>query len=302
VTVKPFCAGTDFLRMTGQKADVGPSEYVPLSFGMFPPPLTLLEHLYELGYQDMETWLERHLDERLEQLRAKGADQQEDLPPVTFDCENDGMLWHKEVLQRVPVKWADMLKSRKFLDDKDPVVLHQGKLELEALLFFVEQNGQEVQRHEVADSLAARWMVLTDLDLQWRAAENADAENPGADEQEKVEWMIREMQGAVGNEASREKFIHRLTSGRVHLSWISDATVDLGCHKCSVDTPERHFIVSTVNYSLVLRAASHEEAVAWTTALQDALAATRDYVPKGSKVKGNEDPLSSTEASLIDKE
>ena len=39
-----------------------------MSFGVFPPPLTLLEHLYELGYQDMETWLQSHLDERLSGL------------------------------------------------------------------------------------------------------------------------------------------------------------------------------------------------------------------------------------------
>jgi hypothetical protein len=42
---------------------------VPMSFGVFPPPLTLLEHLYELGYQDMETWLQNHLDERLSALK-----------------------------------------------------------------------------------------------------------------------------------------------------------------------------------------------------------------------------------------
>ena len=36
-------------------------------------------------------------------LRAQASP---DLPDVSFTCQNDGMLWYKEVLQRVPVKWA----------------------------------------------------------------------------------------------------------------------------------------------------------------------------------------------------
>ena len=75
ITVKPFCAGMDVLHLTGHRADVGPSEYVPASFGIFPPPVTLLEHLYELGYQDMETWLHRHLHDRTRQV-ATAAEQQ----------------------------------------------------------------------------------------------------------------------------------------------------------------------------------------------------------------------------------
>ena len=51
-----------------------------------------------------------------------------------------------------------------------------------------------------------------------------------------------------------------------------------------------------VNYSLTLRADSHDDAVAWTSALRDALAATRDYDPKAGKVK--EKP----QAPQIDKE
>ena len=138
ITVKPFSDGIDVFSFTGQRSDVGPSEYapghlcslshcdlktfyvhwpaacsimfhhfpmishvilhlhnlnimfpqtnlpkvtsqgakppqasvqVPMSFGVFPPPLTLLEHLYELGYQDMETWLQNHLEERLSALK-----------------------------------------------------------------------------------------------------------------------------------------------------------------------------------------------------------------------------------------
>merc|ERR1719331_1385419 len=33
--------------------DVRPTEFVPSAFGLFPPPVTMLRHLYELGYQDM---------------------------------------------------------------------------------------------------------------------------------------------------------------------------------------------------------------------------------------------------------
>eukprot|EP00440_Ansanella_granifera_P001198 gb/GFBE01001290.1/.p1 GENE.gb/GFBE01001290.1/~~gb/GFBE01001290.1/.p1 ORF type:complete len:131 (+),score=34.71 gb/GFBE01001290.1/:1-393(+) len=40
VRVKPFCDGIDLLGFTGARSDVGPSEYVPGSFGVFPPPLT----------------------------------------------------------------------------------------------------------------------------------------------------------------------------------------------------------------------------------------------------------------------
>ena len=74
ITVKPFCAGVDVLKLTGQRADVGPSEFVPGSFGVFPPPRTLLQHLYELGYRDTETWLQLHLEERLQEVAEKNAD------------------------------------------------------------------------------------------------------------------------------------------------------------------------------------------------------------------------------------
>ena len=79
ITVKPFSDGADLFRLTGQKADVGPSEYVPMSFGVFPPPLTLLEHFYELGYRDMESWLEEHLEERMSNLQSDQAWSSNDL-------------------------------------------------------------------------------------------------------------------------------------------------------------------------------------------------------------------------------
>lgn len=70
ITVKPFSDGVDIFKVTGTKADVGPSEYVPMSFGIFPPPRTLLDHLYELGYRDMDSWLQSHLEERISHLNS----------------------------------------------------------------------------------------------------------------------------------------------------------------------------------------------------------------------------------------
>ncbi|CAE7838862.1 PNPLA4 [Symbiodinium sp. CCMP2592] len=295
ITVKPFCAGVDVLKLTGQRADIGPSEFVPGSFGVFPPSQTLLRHLYELGYRDTETWLQLHLEERLQEVAEKNAQSDAeadlpDLPPVAFSCENEGMLWHKEVLQRVPVKWADMLNSRNFLADKTPQIRRQGMLELSDLSF-VGPDGQTTEAAPWEVTGVRRWMVLTELDMRWQESEQVNAESHD-EEQQRVEWMIRELQvpaAPAGSQASQEAFLHRLTCGRVHLSWISDAYIDEHCRRCSVDTPERHFVVSTVNYSLTLRAASHEDAVAWTTALQDAIAETRDYDPeaKAGKSKGS---------------
>lgn len=296
ITVKPFCAGVDVLKLTGQRADIGPSEFVPGSFGVFPPPRTLLQHLYELGYRDTETWLQLHLEERLRDV-AKTAEEEADLPPVAFSCENEGMLWHKEVLQRVPVKWADMLNSRNFLADKTPQIRRQGMLEL-ADLSFVGPDGQTAEAAPWEVTGVRRWMVLTELDMRWQESEKENADLSHDEDQQRVEWMIQELQvpsvSAGSKQGSQEAFLRRLTCGRVHLSWISDAYIDEHCRRCSVDTPERHFVVSTVNYSLTLRAASHEDAIAWTTALQDAIAETRDYDPWAAKGK--------SKGSTIDKE
>merc|ERR1712054_385072 len=69
----------------------------------------MLEHLYELGYADMEHWIENELDGHIE---AMGADacSKEELPPVEFTCQNSGMSWYNEVLKKVPVDWFDVIK------------------------------------------------------------------------------------------------------------------------------------------------------------------------------------------------
>ena len=67
----------------------------------------------------------------------------------------------------------------------------------------------------------------------------------------------------------------------------TDRFQQLSCGQMQTERPE-------VNYSLTLRAASHEDAIAWTTALQDAIAETRDYDPWAAKGK--------SKGSTIDKE
>ena len=36
------------------------------------------------------------------------------------------------------------------------------------------------------------------------------------------------------------------SKGKIHLSWIQGAFVDSKCNKCSLDMPERHFVINTV--------------------------------------------------------
>ncbi|CAK9062127.1 Patatin-like phospholipase domain-containing protein 4 (Protein GS2) [Durusdinium trenchii] len=247
ITVKPFSDGVDIFKVTGTKADVGPSEYVPMSFGIFPPPRTLLDHLYELGYRDMDSWLQSHLEERISHLNSD----QEDLPSTDFTCTNNGMLWHKEVLQRVPVKWADML-SKNFLSDNAAKVLKEGPLEISS---FRPLAGGDARSQEVA---VKRWVTLTEIDLQWR--EDSDTKTSLEEES----WIS-------GLQAAGElKALLRLKGGKIHLSWIQRAFVDDKCNKCSEDMPERHFVINTVNYSLVLTAPNHADAATWVNAMGQA--------------------------------
>lgn len=66
---------------------------------------------------------------------------QEDLPEMDFKCPNDGMLWYKEVLQRVPVKWADMLNSKNFLATNQPKLLKEGLNSLNSTCFVIFLKG-----------------------------------------------------------------------------------------------------------------------------------------------------------------
>ncbi|CAJ1333172.1 unnamed protein product [Effrenium voratum] len=281
ISVKPFCAGIDVFKVTGERADVGPSEYVPMSFCVFPPPRTMLEHLYELGYQDMETWLERHLEERLQSLDSQAAQASPDLPDVSFTCQNDGMLWYKEVLQRVPVKWADMLKSKSWLADNAPKVLHEGMLEISAC-----RHAQNTKA-EAAESVAIkRWVSLTEIDFHLTCKDQ-----DGDEETANAEWL------STLPATGELKLLSRSKGGRIHLSWIQDALLDDACNYCSEDTPEKHFVIRTVNYSLVLKASSHSDATAWVAAVKSAVAAVAAvYEPEPAPIETPAVP------SLSDKE
>mmetsp|Transcript_1177 Transcript_1177/g.2607 ORF Transcript_1177/g.2607 Transcript_1177/m.2607 type:complete len:696 (-) Transcript_1177:129-2216(-) len=126
VTVKSF---SDGLNLASGRADVAPTEFVPGTWGLLPPAAATVDHLFELGYRDMEAWLDQHLAERLEKVQASEAqrvapadrsvDSAEassqaaasetnvDLPPVSFTCEDHGMEWLTEVLEVVPITLSE---------------------------------------------------------------------------------------------------------------------------------------------------------------------------------------------------
>eukprot|EP00435_Cladocopium_sp_Y103_P034106 s635_g8.t1 len=116
---------------------------------------------------------------------------------------------------------------------------------------------------------------LTELDFQWR--EEKDAGETTKEEVPNSEWIS-------GLAAAAELKTILRSKGRIHLSWIQRAFVDDKCNKCSVDMPERHFVINTVNYSLIFAAINAEEANKWVSALKQAL------------------PEETADASLMDKE
>lgn len=56
--------GWDVIGVSGVKPDIAPSELVPVNWGVYPPDTATIDHLFELGYRDMEAWLDANLDER----------------------------------------------------------------------------------------------------------------------------------------------------------------------------------------------------------------------------------------------
>uniref|UniRef100_A0A6U6JA34 PNPLA domain-containing protein n=1 Tax=Zooxanthella nutricula TaxID=1333877 RepID=A0A6U6JA34_9DINO len=111
VTLKPFSDGGDILGASGRKADICPTEFVPMRWIAMPPSERTMQHLFELGYRDMEAWLDLHLEDHVEKVRASGKAPaiSEELPPVEFVCADDGMRWYDEVLAAVPVKMQEQL-------------------------------------------------------------------------------------------------------------------------------------------------------------------------------------------------
>eukprot|EP00913_Durusdinium_trenchii_P005455 g5083.t1 len=117
-------------------------------------------------------------------------------------------------------------------------VLKEGPLEISS---FRPLAGGDARSQEVA---VKRWVTLTEIDLQWR--EDSDTKTSLEEES----WIS-------GLQAAGElKALLRLKGGKIHLSWIQRAFVDDKCNKCSEDMPERHFVINTVNYSLVIGALS----------------------------------------------
>jgi len=118
IKVKPFCDGLH-LGATGQSGDVRPTEYIPESSAMFPPSVSMLQHLYELGYQDMENWIENELSSRLDAIESDpvGAQVGWDLEPVEYKSKSEGMSWYDDVLKKVPIGWIDMMKHTFYADD-----------------------------------------------------------------------------------------------------------------------------------------------------------------------------------------
>jgi hypothetical protein len=113
ITLKPFTDGFDVVHLTGRTPDIAPSEFVPLNYAVYPPGPVMLEHLFELGYRDAEAWLDDHLEERMQEVRAASSGTaEEDLPPVEFTCPDDGMDWYEKVVATLPMRVRDQVRQR----------------------------------------------------------------------------------------------------------------------------------------------------------------------------------------------
>merc|ERR1712139_346040 len=93
----------------GRRPDVSPTEWVPLAQVAKPHDAVSVDHLYELGYRDMESWLDENLTQRLAQLSPWTGP---DLPPIEFTSANNGMEWHKKLLDALPVTFKDQVLKR----------------------------------------------------------------------------------------------------------------------------------------------------------------------------------------------
>merc|ERR1712061_13683 len=103
ITVKPFSDGWASPKLVGLPADVSPTEWVPVAFGAKPHDAVSVDHLYELGYRDMESWLDTHLEEHIAKLRSSKITPVPELPPVEFTNTNEGMEWYDRVVETIPV-------------------------------------------------------------------------------------------------------------------------------------------------------------------------------------------------------
>jgi hypothetical protein len=134
VKVKPF---SDGLGIFGGKSELMTSELVPSVFGLYPAPLHDQDHLYELGFQDAEMWVEDYLDRTIRRINAAPKEKAPkhrdvpDKPPVSFTCEDDGVAWQEKVNRAVPVEWTDMKDENHFHEQAEAKPFAEGILAVE---------------------------------------------------------------------------------------------------------------------------------------------------------------------------
>eukprot|EP00933_Yihiella_yeosuensis_P005980 TRINITY_DN11059_c4_g1_i1.p1 TRINITY_DN11059_c4_g1~~TRINITY_DN11059_c4_g1_i1.p1 ORF type:complete len:447 (-),score=78.76 TRINITY_DN11059_c4_g1_i1:147-1319(-) len=292
ITVKPFCDGIDIFSLTGRRADIGPSEYVTGAMCFFPAPEPLLRHLYELGYQDAQQWLDSNLDERVADLKKTAestdkenskdtaslsdnmqnyAKQADERPEIDWGCANDGMLWYDELLTKVPVAWKDMVKGKKFYEKQEPPkILNEGDLELDSLHFYDKgKNGKPELKHKVEKAGISRWVTLTSQDIKWRESKDDKPEDrptsadAAGENDQNLAWMVRGLKvaGAVG--ADQKTILQRAKRGRVHLTWIQDVELN-----SKIPT---QVLIRTAHYSLTFKAPSKEDAFTWSQSIKNAV-------------------------------
>eukprot|EP00929_Paragymnodinium_shiwhaense_P007892 TRINITY_DN111814_c0_g1_i1.p1 TRINITY_DN111814_c0_g1~~TRINITY_DN111814_c0_g1_i1.p1 ORF type:complete len:642 (+),score=95.73 TRINITY_DN111814_c0_g1_i1:86-2011(+) len=279
ITVKPFTAeGLDVLGLTGRRPDVGPTEYVPSSFGGFPPAETMLDHLYELGYRDMEAWLDQFLEERVQKIAESAPESvPRGLPEVQeeFHCDNNGMLWIEDLMSKVPLDWKDMIKGRNFHKDLKQGIkpVHEGWLTLEEVSYYGMDETGKPQVKQSVPAQVRRWASLSKVDLRWREKDVTDEASEAAAAQddlddESLEEMMRGLVGSGALHGSQERLVQRAKHGRIHNSWINGVDSD--------PVARERLLLKTSNYVVTLRAESAAEADAWRGAVEKELRALHD--------------------------
>ncbi|KAK9806909.1 hypothetical protein WJX72_007180 [[Myrmecia] bisecta] len=66
------------------RADIKPSEYVPMWWALYPPSPDKLKHVYELGYKDAKAWIRAHGRERLGIMRRSSTGEGIEERPALF--------------------------------------------------------------------------------------------------------------------------------------------------------------------------------------------------------------------------
>jgi len=112
ITIKPFSDGWAPEKVLGITADVSPTEWIPVAFAAMPHDPVSVDHLYELGYRDMESWLCTHLEGHIAKLRSSTIVPVPELPPVEFTNTDSGMVWYDRVVEAIPVTFKDQLLKR----------------------------------------------------------------------------------------------------------------------------------------------------------------------------------------------